>query len=294
MLKGLMRMSSKAGITPVISLSIFLAGCSGVPINTENDFTYEDINDFSEVGVRAASKATGSAVEASATCDTEARRYTISTSSTGKFVGVGYEWTININGYPHSAGTLFYEDEAKFLAALSTIEVVGPKGTFGSRQRMRVSAPQMERIPDLCKEKQAKVMAYIRDAQEKGRADDDRLISDVVNRTGVQPMLPGKNQMDFNNLVLLFQQTGASNHQGKFVWAADGDYRVAQVIGDKALLISMTNPDFFPAITIISGKQVLEGQFWSSVSRGPLQLIGISNYQTALNVSRQTIVFKAI
>ena len=295
MLKGLIRWkSSKAGIAPVISLSIFLAGCSSVSSNTENDFTYEDINDFAQVGVSATSKATGSAVKALAFCDSESRRYAIGALSTGKFVGIGYEWTINIDGYPHSADTLFYEDEAKFLAALSTIEVVGPAGIFGGRQRMTVLSPQMERIPELCKEKQAQVMAYIHDAGKKANEENERLISDVVNRTGAQPMLPGNNQMDFNNLVRLFQKDGASQHQGKFVWAGDGDYRVAQVIGEKALLISMTNPGFFPAITIISDKQVLEGQFWSSVSRGPLQLIGISNYQTVLNVSRQTILFKAI
>lgn len=295
MLKGLIRWKgSKAGIAPVISLSIFLAGCSGVPSNTENDFTYEDINDFSEVGVVATSQATGKTIEASASCTDEARRYVISRKSASPYGGAGDEWTISIGGEMLFAGQSFYEDEAAFRAAVSAIELVGPKGRFGGQPRMRVSNPQMERIPELCKEKQAQVIAYIRDAEENGRIENERLISDVTSRTGAEPMLPGRNQMDFNNLVLLFQQTGASKHQGKFVWAADGDYRVAQVIGDKALLVSMTNPALFPAITIISDKQVLEGQFWSSVSRGPLQMIGISNYQTILNVSRQTILFKEI
>lgn len=275
-----------------LSAVLALSGCVSSPEYVESDFTYEDINNYSEVGVSAASKAAGRTIVVFATCTEETRRYVI--SSTGTYSSDGAPWTVRIGGNNLFVSDTFYEDEAEFLAAVSAIEVVGPIGSFGGQERMPVSSLQMQRIPELCKGKQAQIMAYMHDVQEKEIKNNDRLISDVVNRTGAQPMLPGSNQMDFNNLARLFQKDGASQYQGKFVWAGDGDYRVAQVIGDKALLISMTNPGFFPAITIISGKQVLEGQFWSSVSRGPLQFIGVSTYQTVLGASRQTILFKSI
>lgn len=278
----------------IIALSavLSLSGCAGQ--TAQNDFTYEGVDAFSKVGVRASSKATGKTVEVSAICTEESRRYIISRSSTGKYGGVGDEWTINIGGYPLFAGESFYEDEANFLAAVSTIEVVGPAGSFGGRQRMTVSTPEMQRIPELCKEKQAQVISYTHSAEEKARIDNDHLISDVVNRTGAQPMLPGRNQMDFNSLVLLLQKDGISRYQNKFVWAQDGDYRVAQVLGNRVLLLSMNDHLLFPAITIITGEQAIEGQPWSSVSTGPLQISEISNYITELGVSRQTIVFKKI
>ncbi|MCA4964924.1 hypothetical protein [Pseudomonas sp. Y24-6] len=278
----------------IIALSAVaaLSGCAGQAV--KNDFTYEGVDSFSAVGVRASSKATGKTVEVSAICTEESRRYVISRRSAGKFGGAGDPWTISIGGETLFAGETFYEDEAEFLAAVSTIEVVGPTGRFGGQDRMTVSSPQMQRIPELCKEKQAQVIAYIHNAEAKATAEDKRLISEVSSRTGAQPMLPGRNQMDFNNLVSLIQKDGISRHRNKFVWAQDGDYRVAQVIGNRVLLFSMTNPGMFPAITIITDEQAIEGQAWSSVSKGPLQVSEIGNYVTAFGVSRQTIVFRRI
>jgi hypothetical protein len=282
------------GMKRIIALSAAaaLSGCAGQTV--QNDFTYEDMDNFSEVGVRASSKATGKTVDVSAICTEEARRYVISRRSTGKYGGAGDEWTISVGGNKIFAGESFYEDEAGFLAAVSTIEVVGPTGRFGGQERMTVSSPQMQRIPELCKEKQAQVIAYMRDAEKKSNEDNDRLISDVVSRTGAQPMLPGRNQMDFNNIVLLLQKDGISRHQNKFVWAQDGDYRVAQVLGNRVLLLSMNDHVMFPAITIITDEQAIEGQPWSSVSKGPLQVSEIGNYVTVFGVSRQTIVFRRI
>ncbi|MNI32534.1 hypothetical protein D3C73_864500 [compost metagenome] len=100
--------------------------------------------------------------------------------------------------------------------------------------------------------------------------------------------------MDFNSLVSLIQKDGLSRHKNKFVWAQDGDYRVAQVVGDRVLLFSMNDQVLFPAITIITDEPAIEGQPWSSVSIGPLQLAAIESYLTVLGVSRQTIVFKRI
>ncbi|PYY72185.1 hypothetical protein CRX42_02315 [Pseudomonas jessenii] len=280
----------------IIALSAALAmnGCAGQPEYVQSDFTYEDMGGFSQVGVRATSKSAGKTVEVYAACDVDARRYIISRKSSSRYGGAGDDWTISIGGNRLFDGNLFYEDEAKFLADASTIELIGPKGSFGGQDRMMVSSPQMQRIPELCKEKQAQVMADIHRAEEKESAENERLISDVEKRTGAQPMLPGRNQMDFNNLVLLLQKDGISRHRHKFVWAQDGDYVVAQVLGDRVLLLSMNDQVMFPAITIITNEPAIEGQPWSSVSKGPLQLSEISNYPTALGVNRQTIVFKRI
>jgi hypothetical protein len=275
-----------------LSAVLALSGCAGQSV--QNDFTYEDVDGFSEVGVRASSKATGKTVEVSASCDAEARRYVIIRRSAGKYGGAGDPWTISVGGEKLFAGTSFYEDEAEFLADASTIEVVGPVGRFGGQERMTVSSPQMQRIPELCREKQAQVMACMREAEAKANEENDRLISEVSNRTGAQPMLTGRNQMDFNNLVSLIQKDGLSRHQNKFVWAQDGDYRVAQVLGDRVLLLSMNDHVMFPAITIITDEQAIEGQPWSSVSKGPLQLSVIESYVTVFGVSRQTIVFRRI
>lgn len=275
-----------------LSALVALSGCAGQA--AQNDFTYEDINGFDQVGVRASSKSTGKTVEVSASCAEEARRYAITRRSAGEFGGAGDPWTISIGGEKLFAGETSYEDEAQFLAAVSTIEVVGPTGRFGGQERMTVSNPQMQRIPELCKAKQAQVIAYIHDAEAKATAEDKRLISEVSSRTGAQPMLPGRNQMDFNNLVLLLQKDGLSRHQNKFVWAKDGDYRVAQVLGNRVLLLSMNDHAMFPAITIITDEQAIEGQPWSSVSKGPLQISAIESYVTALGVSRQSIVFRRI
>ncbi|MNF79164.1 hypothetical protein D3C84_613700 [compost metagenome] len=276
-----------------LSAALALSGCASQSY-VQSDFSYEDTSDFSQVGVVATSRATGKTVEVSASCTEEARRYVISRKSAGQYGGAGDEWTISVGGELLFAGQTFYEDEAAFRSAVSAIELVGPKGRFGSQSRMMVSNPQMERLPELCMEKQAQVIAYMREAEEKNQADNERLIADVTSRTGARPMLPGKNQMDFNSLVSLIQKDGLSRHKNKFVWAQDGDYRVAQVVGDRVLLFSMNDQVLFPAITIITDEPAIEGQPWSSVSIGPLQLAAIESYLTVLGVSRQTIVFKRI
>lgn len=275
-----------------LSSALVLAGCVSTPEYTQGDFTYEDISSYGGVGVRATSILAGKTIDIFASCIEGERQYFIDPTSI--FRVEEKRWTLNIDGSRFWRSEVEYSDEASFIASLATLEVVSPPRVFGEGRRFKVSNSQIERIPTLCKKKQAEHFAYVRNVKDKEIQENESLISGVVNRTGTKPMLPGKNQMDFNNLVLLFQQTGASKHQGKFVWVADGDYRVAQAAGGRVLLMSMTNPADFPAITIITDKEVLEGQFWSSVSHGPLEFIGVSTYQTVLGASRQTILFKPI
>ena len=280
--------------TIALSAVLALSGCVSPPEYVESDFTYEDISGFAQVGVRATSKSTGKTIEAYGTCTGDELRYFIIRKSAGPYGGFGDKWYVSIEGLRLYAGESHYKDEATFLAAASTIEVVGVTKKFGGQQRIRVASTQMERIPALCKAKQDGFIAHEKAIYEQADAENERLIDSVIERTGVQPMLIGKNLKDFNNLISLFQENGIANYKGKFVWVTDGDYRVAQVAGSRVLLISMTNPAYFPAITIITDKEALEGQFWSSVSRGPLQFIGVSTYQTVLGASRQTILFKPI
>ncbi|MDD0974840.1 hypothetical protein [Pseudomonas fontis] len=280
----------------IIALSVVLAlsGCVSSPEYVESDFTFEDVSSFDQVGVRAISKSTGKTIEAYGTCTEDERRYFIVRKSSGAYGGFGDKWDVSIEGLRLYAGESHYEDEATFLAAISTLEVVGPENKFGGQQRIRVASAQMDRIPTLCKAKQDAFTAHKKSIYEKSDAENERLTDSVIERTGVQPMFLGKNLKDFNALVRIFQENGTTNYKERFVWVSDGDYRISQVVEGRVLLVSMTNPGLFPTITIITDKEALEGQFWSSVSRGPLQFIGVSTYQTVLGASRQTILFKSI
>lgn len=277
-----------------LSIALSLGGCSNSPQSAHNDFTYENFSSYRTVGVRAVSTSAGMAIDISASCIEGDTQYSVRPTITESYRAADKRWSLNMDGAGFWKKSAEFDNEALFRASLATLEVVRPSTLFGGDQRLKVSNSQIEEIPDLCRKKRAEHLTYVRNIEDKERRKDDRLISDVVDRTGVQPMLPGKNQMSFNNIISLLQESEVSKHKGKFVWASDGDYRIAQVVGKRVLLISMTNPGGFPAITIITDKEAMEGQFWSSVSHGPLELIGMSSYLTVLGASRQTILFKSI
>lgn len=280
----------------IIALSILVSvgGCASAPQTIPSDFTYKDISDYGGVGVRATSPSAGVAIDISSSCIEGDIQYSIRPTSTELYRAADKRWSLSMDGAGFWKSSVEFENEALFRASLATLEVVAPATLFGRGQRFKVSNSQIEAIPDLCRKKRAEHIAYTRSIEDKERTKDDRLISDVIERTGVEPMLPGKNQMSFNSIISLLQESGVSKHKGKFVWVSDGDYRIAQVDGKRVLLVSMTNPGSFPAITIITDKEAMEGQFWSSVSHGPLELIGVSSYHTVLGASRQTILFKSI
>ena len=277
-----------------LSIAISMGGCASASRPIQSDFTYKEVSAYGSVGIRADSSLAGMAIDISASCIEGDTQYSIRPTSTEPYRVADKRWSLSMDGAGFWKSSVEFENEALFRASLATLEVVGPSTLFGSGQRFKVSNSQIEAIPDLCRKKRAEHLAYARSAENKERTNGDRLISDVVDRTGVQPMLPGKNKMSFNSIISLLQDSGVSKHKGKFVWASDGDYRIAQVNGNRVLLISMTNPSGFPAITIITDKEAMEGQFWSSVSHGPLEFIGVSSYQTVLGASRQTILFKSI
>lgn len=280
----------------IIALSILVSigGCASAPQVTQSDFTYKDISDYGGVGVRATSPSAGVAIDISASCIEGDIHYSIRPISTEPYRAADKRWSLIMGGAGFLRGSVDFDSEALFRASIATLEAVSPPALFGGSQRVKISNYQIEAIPDLCRKKRGEHLAHVRGLADKDRAKDEQLISEVVGRTGVQPMLTGKNQMSFNNLMSLLQESGVSKHKGKFIWVSDGDYRIAQVVGRRVLLISMTNPGAFPAITIITDKEALEGQFWSSVSQGPLELIGMSSYKAVLGASRQTILFKSI
>lgn len=280
----------------IIALSILVSigGCASAPQATQSDFTYKDISDYGGVGVRATSLSAGVAIDISASCIEGDIHYSIRPILTEPYMAADKRWSLNMDGARFWRSSADFDSEALFRSSLATLEAVSPPALFGSSQRVKISNSQIDAIPDLCRKKHGEHLTHARSLADKDRAKDEQLISEVVGRTGVQPMLTGKNQMSFNNIISLLQESGVSKHKGKFIWVSDGDYRIAQVVGKRVLLISMTNPGGFPAITIITDKEAMEGQFWSSVSQGPLELIGMSSYQTVLGAIRQTILFKSI
>lgn len=279
----------------IITLSAVLAlgGCVSASDYVAGDFTYEDISDSTRIGVRATSSLAGMAIDVFGLCTADERQYFIDPTSMGPYRPEGNEWTANIDGGGFWRSEAKYDDEASFIASLSTLEVISPPGVFGGKRRIKVANQQMERITALCNERQDQALAYVHDAKEKERRENERLISDVVNRTGVKPMLGGDNHKDLNNLALLFRATGTDPHEGKFVWAEAGDYETVQIMDGKVLMLSRFSPSF-PAVIIFTDTKPPKGKSSFSLFKAPLKLIGTSTYETVLGESRQAIMFKAI
>ncbi|VVP89018.1 hypothetical protein [Pseudomonas fluorescens] len=276
-------------------VAMFLAGCSGVPKTAENDFVYKKLENRTDVGVSAFSQNVQKSFWIYGRCNEDVRNYVIVDQSRyPQPYNAPMKWKTFIAGKISTTHSYYFSDDQEFLSAVSSLEIAAKSKDLGRERSVSVANQDILNIPALCKAKQDGFRAEEKAINDRALAYNEKLIAHVVKRTGLTPMLPGDNRIDFNNLVLLLQKSGTSEHTGKFIWAHDGDYRVAQVMGRRALLVSMTNPAYFPTITIITDKEVLEGQFWSSVSRDPLQFIGISTYQTVLGARRQTILFKQI
>jgi hypothetical protein len=226
-------------------------------------------------------------------CTADKRQYYIDPTNMGPYRPEGKEWTASIDGSGFRRSEAKYDDEASFTASLATLEVVSPPGVFGEERRIKVASSQMGRITALCNERQAQALAYVHDTEEKERSENARLISDVVNRTGVKPMLGGDNHKDLNNLALLFRTTGTDPHEGKFVWAEAGDYEAVQILDGKVLMLSRFSPSF-PAVIIFMDTKPPKGKSSFSLLKAPLELIGTSTYETVIGERRQAIMFKAI
>jgi len=271
---------------------LVLAGCMSSASRTQSDMAYETITDRGSVGIRARSEVAGMTVDVFAFCDADRRQYYI--DPTSEFRAEQDRWGLMIEGAKFWQSDLKYDDDDSFLASLKTLEAVGPRGAFSEPSRFQVASAEMLRLPEICMNKQKQEIAYLRAGAARESQKNESLISEVVSRTGVKPMLSGRNEKNFNNLVTMFRSFGVKDFVGKFVWAEDGDYFVSQILRGEVVLTSLTNPALFPPISIMTDKQALEGQPWSAVSREPLQFIGPKQYQAALGVERQVLAFKAI
>lgn len=272
--------------------AVVLAGCASTPQYVESDFTRTVIEDYGVIGVKSSSERSGKAFQIYGVCAEGEREFVIRQTSTSIF-GTDGRW-VTQSGNDSLPSTLTFTDRDAFLKALSSLEVVKRPEEFSGEQRMKVAAQDEFKIPDLCEAKQARNDAIASRQAEAEAAKSISLIKEVVDRTGVQPMLTGRNERDFNDLVTMFRSLGIEDFVGKFVWAQDGDYFVSQILRGEVVLTSLTNPALFPPISIMTDKQALDGQRWSSVSRGPLQFVGPKQYQTVLGVERQVLVFKSI
>lgn len=82
-------------------------------------------------------------------------------------------------------------------------------------------------------------------------------------------------------------------YKGKYVWPADGDYRVSQVFEEGLVILTGQSPTL-PTISIITKLEALESQRWSVISSYPIKLIGARNYETVLGAQKQTILFEQL
>lgn len=275
-----------------IALSVLvLAGCSAVQ-PSRSDIAYQVITDEAVVGVMATSAQAGLRVDVYAICDASRREYHI--SSTSGFRPPADQWSLEVDGGRFWKSDLKFNDEESFLRSINSLAMVSPKKILGGEDRFPIANQDMLKIPKGCVTRQNESAARLEKSAQKNAERNAEIVAEVVHRTGVQPMLTGENQRSFNSLVAMFRGLGIENFVGKFVWAQDGDYFVSQILTGEVVLTSLTNPALFPPITIMTDKQALEGQPWSAVSRGPLQFIGPKQYQTALGVERQVLVFKSI
>lgn len=273
--------------------ALVLTGCASTPQYVESDFVRTPFEGFGMIGVKSSSERSGKAFEIYGVCADGGREFVIRQTSTSLFGTDGRWFTQSSDGHPYTSDQSFADRDA-FLKALSSLEVVKRREGFSGEQRMKVADHQEFQITDLCEAKQASNDAVASRQAEAEASKNLSMIKEVIDRTGAQPMLSGRNEKDFNNLVTMFRSFGVKDFVGKFVWAEDGDYFVSQILRGEVVLTSLTNPALFPPISIMTDKQALEGQRWSSVSRGPIQFVGPKQYRTILGVERQVLVFKSL
>jgi len=270
-----------------------LAGCANAPQYVESDFVATPIKEFGKVGTKSTSLKSGKEFEIYGMCTDGSQEYVIRQTSTSAF-GADGRWVVQSVDGRSIASDQIFQDRNAFLAALGGLEVVRRPEGFEGEQRMLVASSQAASIPDQCEAMLAEDSAEVSTRAHAEVEKTSSLIRKVVARTGIQPMLTGRNEHDFNNLVAMFRRLGVDDFVGKFVWAKDGDYLISQILPGEVVLTSLTNPSLFPPIRIMTDRKALEGQAWSAVSSGPLEFIGPEIHQTAYGGTRQVLVFKAI
>lgn len=167
-------------------------------------------------------------------------------------------------------------------------------------KRFDITSPELLNLPTLCKNKYTELQENLAKRTKQNnerikqkREKDARLVASVKKSTGLELMFSGDNEKSFDELVRIFRANGFSQHQNKFVWAGDGNYKVSQVLDGKVILTASYHFEL-PPITIVTNLPALEGQLWSNISRAPLKFIGVTNHTTVLGASKQSIVFQKL
>lgn len=273
---------------------VVLGGCASGVRYIPGDFAYEDISKGGVVGVRASSDGTGKIFDVYADCVEGECQYVIRQALKGGVGNEGLRWRARAGESYLASSDTYFNSPDEFASATAALEVVRSGNDFSDEIRIKVANERMLRLASAANDLKAAQVKAVNSAKLAADVESNRQIAEVATRTGVQPMLTGRNQKDFNSLATMFRGLGIEEFVGKFVWAGDGDYRVSQILEGEVILTSLTNPSLFPMISIVTDKQALEGQAWSAVSKGPLQFAGPRMYKTAIGVERQVLVFKTI
>ena len=276
----------------IIILPIILSGCiSSNPVKPK-DLNHDYFDTGRSIGYNIRSQKLEYDINITAECDSNKQKYSFS------FVDKGTgqrayqpQWTFFFNGAQDYRSNKQY-NESEYLNKATDVQVARYLGSSKYSQKVDLTNPDLLNLPALCKRKYAQLLEDSEKIRKQNIEKHEKLVASVKKSTGLEPMFPGNNQKNFNELVYIFKTNGFSQHQNKFVWAEDGDYKVSQVLGGRIMLTSYSAN--LPPITIVTSLPALEGQFWSRISRSPLQFVGVSNYKTVLGANKQTIVFKQL
>ncbi|QBJ61631.1 hypothetical protein [Pseudoalteromonas sp. DL-6] len=276
----------------IIALPIILSGCiSSNPIKPE-DLSHNYFDTGRRVGYKIQSQNLEYDIKVAAQCDSNKQKYSFSfiDKSSGQRA-YQPQWSFFFNGEKDYRSSKEY-DEAEYLNKATNVQVARYLGSSKYSQKVDLSAPELLNLPTLCKDKYTQIQKDSAKRRKQRMEKDAELVASVKKSTGLEPMFSDSNQKNFNELVYSFQTNGFAQHQNKFVWTEDGDYKVSQVLDGKLMLTSYSTR--LPPITIITNLPAIEGQFWSSISRAPLKFVGVTNYTTVLGATKQTVVFQQL
>ncbi len=276
----------------IIVVSALFVGCVAASPIKPTDLNYELKENTKNIGYVISSSSLEFDIQVIGKCTDKKRKFSISLTEKGTNKKPRQpQWSFFYNGEKNYKSYKVYNTK-KFNTIMADFKVAKYLGSHNYSQQIDLTSPKLMALNKLCDKKQTEYASNQKKKSEKRNAENKKLINAVSLKTGLKPMFRGQNEQTFNELIYIFQNNGFKQHKNKFVWASDGDYKVSQVLNNKIMLRSYNVN--LPPITIITKLSVLEGQFWSKVSRAPLKFIGVNSYKTVLGASKQTIVFQQL
>ncbi|WP_040392378.1 hypothetical protein [Cellvibrio sp. BR] len=273
---------------------LLLTGCMAANPVIPNDLNITLIDTQKTVGYQIQSESLEYDVFITAQCDSKPNKYYFkfeNENENSNAIIYQPQWSFFFHGKQDYRPSKIYE-KAEYLNLISDIKVAKYMGSHKHSRKIDLTTPELANLPSLCESKYSKIQIEIVKRLQKIAEEEAKLIALVKKSTGLEPMFPGRNQKNFNDLVYSFQTNGVSQYLNKFVWPDDGDYRVAQVLDGRVMLTSYYTQSL--PITIITNLSVIEGQYWSRVSNSPLKFIGVTSYKSVLGASKQTVVFQQL